>query len=75
VRKAENLSYGRLIIFSRETLHDFLKLLTQTMGAKRPAELHLVSNGFTSRYGSTAIPSFIIYNFKTPDDDLIGLNM
>jgi hypothetical protein len=31
LRKAKNLSYGRLMIFSRETLHHFFKLLRQTM--------------------------------------------
>jgi hypothetical protein len=35
LRKAENLSYGRLMIFSRETLHDFFKLLRQTMEAMK----------------------------------------
>jgi hypothetical protein len=35
LRKAGSFSYGRLIIFSRETLHDFFKLLTQTVDAMK----------------------------------------
>jgi hypothetical protein len=29
--KAENLSYGQLMMFSRDILHNFFKLLRQTM--------------------------------------------
>jgi hypothetical protein len=44
-RKAEDLSYGRLMTLSRETLYDFLKLLRQTMEAmKLHQRLYLIYN-------------------------------
>jgi hypothetical protein len=43
LRKAENLSYDRLMRFNRETVDYFLKLLRQTMGAMKLHErLHLI---------------------------------
>jgi hypothetical protein len=45
LRKTEDLSYGRLMIFSRETLYDFFKLLKQTIDAiKLHQWLHLIYN-------------------------------
>jgi hypothetical protein len=35
LRKAENLSYGRLRVFSREPLHDFLEILWKTMDSMK----------------------------------------
>jgi hypothetical protein len=43
LRKEENLSYGRLMGFSRETVDDFSKLLRQTLAAtKLHQRLHLI---------------------------------
>jgi hypothetical protein len=45
LRKTENLSYGRLMIFCRETIHDSFMLLRQTMDAmKLYQRRHLIYN-------------------------------
>jgi uroporphyrinogen-III synthase len=40
LRKAENISDDRLMVFSRETLRDFFRLLRQTMDAVKLQERH-----------------------------------
>jgi hypothetical protein len=57
LRKAENFSYGRLMIFSRETRHEFFTLLRQTMNAmklhQRPNLIYKVDErGFKLTYSS-----------------------